>query len=653
MIRAWDASLFGACGSISAEGHDGIDDVVVLGTRIGNSRSEADVRRDDRRTGGRSDREVLGVGKATDVVADDRAHPVRRLRDRGPPRVDRDRHVEARAQRLDGRHDALELLGLGDLVAGPRLHSADVEQIGAVDDELLGLPQEVVEAVVAALVEERVGRAVQDAHHERPGGDVVAGVSELHLHGGEPSRRHRSTTQVAVAVTATTRVTTAARTPIATGGSISAARATASTHQIATAVGACITIAARSPRTPAGKPATRPHIIRGPTTGATSRFAGRAASGNDPNTGIAIGRDAELRAGGDAERLREPARARTPSGDGPGEQQDAERRPDGETEPDRPHEERIDEHQSRGGQGEQPHPRRRPAGRLRNGGEAGHGAGPQHGGLEAGDGREERDDDERRAGSPMQPKAPQQWTCRREDERHVLTRDRQQVSEAGGLEPRRSGVVDVSSIADHEAEKEAASALRQHVCSCAERAVHPVGGAVDRARRRSRDHTVDGEPRDHVPVRIPLSRRLRNRSHDPAHRDALTREQVVDRSCIGAVRPQLDMVMAESRDDLHASRSGRGVAEQGHPTGVARGGEGARPIGGPRREPRGEQATRDDEQKRTTERERRSGPGRGDPDRYGATERSTEHDDDREQNRREVAHRHLPPLDGWEGKWSA
>ncbi len=109
-------------------------------------------------------------------------------------------------KRLDGGHDALELLGLGDLVPRPRLHSADVEQIGAVDDELLGLAKEVVEAVVAALVEERVGRAVEDAHHERPGGDVVPGVAELHLHGGEPSRRHRRLTHPVVAAAATTHV---------------------------------------------------------------------------------------------------------------------------------------------------------------------------------------------------------------------------------------------------------------------------------------------------------------------------------------------------------------------------------------------------------------------------------------------------------------
>ena len=61
---------------------------------------------------------------------------------------------------------AIGLFGFADLVAGTGLHTADVEEVGTVDDELLGLLEEVVESVVATLVEERVGRAVQDPHHE-------------------------------------------------------------------------------------------------------------------------------------------------------------------------------------------------------------------------------------------------------------------------------------------------------------------------------------------------------------------------------------------------------------------------------------------------------------------------------------------------------
>ena len=100
---------------------------------------------DDGGAGGRCHRQVLGVGEAADVVADDRADAIGSLRDRRSPGVDGDGDVEPRAQGLDRGHDALELLGLADLVAGTGLHSADVEQVGAVDHEVLGLPQEVVE----------------------------------------------------------------------------------------------------------------------------------------------------------------------------------------------------------------------------------------------------------------------------------------------------------------------------------------------------------------------------------------------------------------------------------------------------------------------------------------------------------------------------
>ena len=57
---------------------------------------------------------------------------------------------------------------------GTGLHPADVEEVGALADELLGLGEEPVEVEVAALVEERVGGAVEDAHHERPVAHVEA-----------------------------------------------------------------------------------------------------------------------------------------------------------------------------------------------------------------------------------------------------------------------------------------------------------------------------------------------------------------------------------------------------------------------------------------------------------------------------------------------
>ena len=74
----------------------------------------------------------------------------------------------------DDRHDPVELLGLGHL--GPRsgLDAADVEDVGPVGHQLLGPGVELVELEGGALVVERVGRAVEDAHDQRPVGEVVA-----------------------------------------------------------------------------------------------------------------------------------------------------------------------------------------------------------------------------------------------------------------------------------------------------------------------------------------------------------------------------------------------------------------------------------------------------------------------------------------------
>ena len=120
------------------------------------------------------------------------------------------------------------------------------------------------------------------------------------------------------------------------------------------------TLAARSPRSPAGRPAIKPHIISGPTTGDDEQV-GRAArrSGSNRRRGIATGATPELRRDRDPERFGEPGRTGTPVGDGAGEQQDAERRPDREPKADRPDEERVDEHEAGDREGQQSQPRRR------------------------------------------------------------------------------------------------------------------------------------------------------------------------------------------------------------------------------------------------------------------------------------------------------
>ena len=101
-------------------GHVG-DEIVVVRIGIGDARAQADVRRDDGRVVLGRDREIVGIGEARDVVADDRA------RRRTPASSTDARHVSTESgtskrarERLDRRHDPVELLGLTDLRARAR-----------------------------------------------------------------------------------------------------------------------------------------------------------------------------------------------------------------------------------------------------------------------------------------------------------------------------------------------------------------------------------------------------------------------------------------------------------------------------------------------------------------------------------------------------
>ena len=158
---------------------------------------------DDRRVVGGGDAEIVGIAEAADVVADHRADA--RTRRRAPRRATCRTEigdVEPLVQRLDGRDDAVELLGFVDLGTGARLHPPDVEDVGALRDQRLGPPEQGVELEGGAVVVEGVGGAVEDAHHQRAGGEVVDLVTEAvperghargaYAHGTPPPRGHRA-----------------------------------------------------------------------------------------------------------------------------------------------------------------------------------------------------------------------------------------------------------------------------------------------------------------------------------------------------------------------------------------------------------------------------------------------------------------------------
>ena len=93
-----------ACaGAVEEERGDVGEQVVVVRLGIGDARLQPDVGRDHRRAVLGRDGEVVGIGEAADVVADDRAGLARLVEHRGAPRVARDRRRRsARAARRSG-----------------------------------------------------------------------------------------------------------------------------------------------------------------------------------------------------------------------------------------------------------------------------------------------------------------------------------------------------------------------------------------------------------------------------------------------------------------------------------------------------------------------------------------------------------------------
>ena len=134
---------------------------------------------DDGGAGLRGHREVVGVGEPADVVADHRAGLVGGLGHRRPPRVGRQRDVEAGAQRLDGGDHPVELL----VLASPRgpARPSPRRRRGCRRPRRPACSarrEEPVHLEERALVVERVGRPVEDAHHQGARREVVAPVAE-------------------------------------------------------------------------------------------------------------------------------------------------------------------------------------------------------------------------------------------------------------------------------------------------------------------------------------------------------------------------------------------------------------------------------------------------------------------------------------------
>ncbi len=175
----------GAPGALEEELGHVAQQVVVVRVGIGDTRAPPDVGGDDGGVVLGRDREVVGITEAADVVADHRAGLARSVEHGRAPRVARDRDVEPGVQGLDRSDDPVELFVLGHVGARTGLHAADIEEIGTGLHELVRAPEQRAERECRAPVVEGVGRAVEDAHHERAGGEVVDLVTEA------DSGRHR------------------------------------------------------------------------------------------------------------------------------------------------------------------------------------------------------------------------------------------------------------------------------------------------------------------------------------------------------------------------------------------------------------------------------------------------------------------------------
>ena len=130
----------------------------------------------ERRAGARGELGQRGIAQPADVVEHHRSGLEGRARDLRLPRVDRDADALGR-QALDERDDARGLLvGRGGRRVGDARLAADVDEVGALGDELESALHLAVERVQAHGVGERVVAGVDDPHDQRAAGLHVDGA---------------------------------------------------------------------------------------------------------------------------------------------------------------------------------------------------------------------------------------------------------------------------------------------------------------------------------------------------------------------------------------------------------------------------------------------------------------------------------------------
>lgn len=158
--------------------------VVIERVRIIEARGGAHVTRNNRCACFACEAEVVGIGESAGVITYRSASGETLAGNSGTECIDRDRHIESLCQRGDRGNDSIDLFLDPNLVAGLETDTTNVKEVGSVSDMVCGLRQKFVETKVLATVEERIGRAVEDAHNQRARADIEGMVgAELKQHG--------------------------------------------------------------------------------------------------------------------------------------------------------------------------------------------------------------------------------------------------------------------------------------------------------------------------------------------------------------------------------------------------------------------------------------------------------------------------------------
>ena len=239
-------------------------------------------------------------------------------------------------------------------------------------------------------------------------------------------------------------------------------------------------------------------------------------------------------------------------------------------------EQRVDEHERRDRQRQDADRGRRPPEGRGAERQAGHGDGPEHRRLPAGQDAEGHEDPDAGEQAAPQRQPSEHGRGDRQDERHVLPGDGEEVRQAGGPEVVDLGGRLLPVVTEDEAGEEGPPLVRQRGGAAHQRPAELVGEAAHRpagarvAGRRHDEGAADVTPREEGAARFadraaaPVDRDLLSRQHRRQHGGGVRRRRhrhpsAVAEAELGAQRPEPPLRVAHQRRPLadHPSRRRR------------------------------------------------------------------------------------------------